>query len=205
MNAIKTLQVSAFAALISMGVIGSASASVEVGQAAPDFTVSGASGESVKLSDFRGKHVVLEWTNEHCPFVQKHYKDGNMQGLQQSYTDQDVVWMTVFSSAPGKSGHVDQAGAKKFAADFKTHSSKLLLDESGDVGRAYGAKTTPHMYVINPEGKLIYMGGIDDKPSADPADIASSKNYVKAALDEALAGKPVSEANTRPYGCSIKY
>ena len=191
--------------LIALCLASVALAAVEVGKPAPEFSAALASGETVKLSDLRGQHVVLEWTNEGCPFVQKHYKGGNMQGLQSSYTAKGVKWLTVFSSKPGAQGHVDAAGAQKFGADYKTASSAMVLDESGDVGRLYGAQTTPHMYVIDPEGTLIYAGAIDSVRSADPADIPGADNYVAAALDEALAGKAVSTPVSKPYGCSIKY
>lgn len=184
---------------------GAALAAVEVGKPAPEFSVQSASGEAVKLSELRGKHVVLEWTNEGCPFVQKHYKKGNMQGLQAEFTGKGVQWLTVFSSRPGSQGHVDADGAHKFQADYDASSSHYLLDESGDLGRLYGAKTTPHMYVIDPEGKLVYAGAIDSVRSADPADIPEADNYVATALNESLAGKPVSKSVSKPYGCSIKY
>lgn len=192
------------AAVLALVAVGAVHAKAEVGSAAPDFQVPGAAGGMVKLSDLKGRYVVLEWTNEGCPFVQKHYQ-GNMQGLQKQFVGKDVEWLTVFSSAPGKQGHVDAAGAKKFQTDYDAKPTQLLLDESGELGRLYQAKTTPHMYVIDPDGKLIYMGGIDDVPSADAADIPEATNYVQLALGEALAGQPVSTPVSKPYGCSIKY
>jgi hypothetical protein len=157
------------------------------------------------VSKYKGKYVVLEWFNPECPFVKKHYGSGNMQKLQEEYTSKGVVWLAVDSSAPGKEGSLtaDQANAKM--AEWKTHSTALLLDADGKAGKAYGAKNTPHMFIIDPDGKVIYEGAIDSKASPNPADIPSSTNYVKAALDEALAGKKISNPNTRPYGCSVKY
>ena len=181
----------------------SAHAAPELGKPAPDFTVNDQNGKPVKLSDAKGKVVVLEWYNKGCPFVKKHYGSGNMQGLQKKYGKKGVVWYSVISSKPGKEGHLDQAAAK---AELKTISPKAILnDEAGDVGRLYGAKTTPHMFVVDKKGVLVYAGGIDDKPSADPKDIKSSKNFVASALDEVLAGKPVTAASSTPYGCSVKY
>lgn len=204
MTLIQRFQSAGLAGVVALAMSAGAQAAVKVGEAAPGFEVAGADGEPVKLSNFRGQHVVLEWTNEGCPFVQKHYQ-GNMQGLQETYTEKGVQWLTVFSSKPGAQGHVDAAGAKKFKADYDAHSTALVLDEAGTVGRLYGARTTPHMYVIDPDGKLIYMGGIDDVPSADAADIPDATNFVRAALDQALAGEPVSTPVSKPYGCSIKY
>lgn len=180
-----------------------AHAAPRLGKPAPDFTLTDQSGEAVKLSDAKGKLVVLEWFNEECPFVKKHYGSKNMQGLQKKYAKKDVVWYTIVSSKPGKQGHLTRGEATD---RLKGMASKaILLDEKGDVGRMYSAKVTPHMYVIDKKGDLIYMGGIDDNPSADPADIKGARNHVAAALDEALAGKPVSTPSSAPYGCSVKY
>ena len=205
MSLMQSFRSAGLAGVVALAASGAAQATAKIGQAAPAFEVAGAAGKPVKLSDFNGKYVVLEWTNEGCPFVQKHYKTGNMQGLQKEFTGKDVAWLTVFSSAEGKQGYVDAAGAKKFAADNKTASTAMLLDDTGKVGKLYDAMTTPHMYVIDPAGKLIYMGGIDDTPSADSADIPKSKNFVQLALNEALAGKPVTTPVSKPYGCSVKY
>jgi peroxiredoxin len=191
--------------VVALAMSGAAMAAAQVGQPAPAFKAPGASGKDVSLADYKGKYVVLEWTNEGCPFVQKHYKSGNMQKLQAAYTGKDVAWLTVFSSKPGAQGHVDAAGAQKFKADQKAASTALVLDGAGTVGRLYDAQTTPNLYVIDPQGKLIYAGAIDDTPSADPADIPNSKNFVQLALDESMAGKPVSTPVSKPYGCSIKY
>jgi hypothetical protein len=205
MSLMQSFQKAGLAGVVALAMSGSAFATATVGGPAPAFTAPSASGKPVKLSDYKGKYVVLEWTNEGCPFVQKHYKGGNMQGLQKTYTGKDVAWLTVFSSSKGKQGWVDAEGARKFQMDHKTASTAMLLDDTGALGKLYDAKTTPNMYIIDPAGKLIYAGAIDDKPSADAGDIASSKNFVQAALDEAMAGKPVSTPVSKPYGCSIKY
>jgi peroxiredoxin len=177
----------------------------KIGNAAPSFSAPDTKGKTHSLADFKGKYVVLEWFNPECPFVKKHYGAGNMQKLQKEFTDKGVVWLSVDSSASGKEGNLTPEQGEKKMAEWKTQSTALLLDEDGKVGRAYGAKNTPHMFIINPEGKLIYEGAIDSKASANPDDIASSTNYVKAALDDSLAGKPVGTPTTRPYGCSVKY
>src|SRR5216684_7687136 len=176
-----------------------------VGATAPDISATDSKGKTQTLSQYKGKYVVLEWFNPECPFVKKHYGSGNMQKLQQEYTSKGVVWLTIDSNAPGTEGNLTSEQAAQKMADWKTHQTALLLDPEGKAGRAYGAKNTPNMVVINPEGKLIYEGAIDSKATPNPADIPSSTNYVKVALDESLAGKPVTTANTRPYGCGIKY
>jgi peroxiredoxin len=181
-----------------------ASAAPELGKPAPDFSLPSHDGKTVTLAGQKGKWVVLEWFNKDCPFVKKHYGSKNMQGLQAKYGKKGVKWFSIISSKPGKQGHMTAGEAK---AEIKSAgmASTMLLDPSGDAGRAYGAKTTPHMFVIDPKGTLVYMGGIDDTPSADAADIPKSKNLVAAALDEALAGKPVTTGSSKPYGCSVKY
>lgn len=184
---------------------GTAVAAPQIGSPAPEFTLTDSNGTSHKLSDFKGKFVVLEWLNHGCPFVQKHYDGGNMQGLQKDYTGKDVVWLSIVSSAPGKQGHMSPEETNKAKEEKGSAATAILLDEDGTVGQLYDAKVTPELYVINPEGTLIYMGAIDDKKSVDAADVAGAKNYVKQALDEAMAGKPVSEPTTTPYGCSVKY
>ncbi len=176
-----------------------------VGSAAPDFSLTDAKGKTHSLSQYKGKYVVLEWFNPECPFVKKHYGSGNMQKLQEEYTGKGVVWLTIDSNAPGTEGNLTSEQAVQKMTEWKTHQTALLLDPEGKAGRAYGAKNTPNMVVINPEGKLIYEGAIDSKATPNPADIPNSTNYVKVALDESLAGKPVTTANTRPYGCSVKY
>src|SRR5437588_12966502 len=176
-----------------------------VGSAAPDFSLAGVNGKTHSLSKYKGKYVVLEWFKPECPFVKKHYGSGNMQKLQQEFTGKGVVWLSVDSSAPGLEGNLTAEQANAKMAEWKTKQTALVLDPDGKAGRTYGAKNTPHMFVINPEGKIIYEGAIDSKASPNPSDIASSTNYVKVALEESLAGKTVSNANTRPYGCSVKY
>jgi hypothetical protein len=175
------------------------------GQMAGDFRLTDMNGRNVQLSDYRGRTVVLEWHNPGCPFVQKHYTSGNMQKTQGAAVAGGAVWLTINSGAPGKQGHMTPAEARsRYAAD-KSRATDYLLDPKGVVGKGYAAKTTPHLYIIDPAGKLVYQGGIDDKPTADAADIASARNHVTAALGEMRAGKPVSQSETRPYGCSVKY
>jgi peroxiredoxin len=176
-----------------------------VGSAAPDFSLPDAQGQAHSLSQYKGKYVVLEWFNPECPFVKKHYGSDNMQKLQKEYTDKGVVWLTIDSNAPGTEGNLTPEQAQKVATSWKTQQTALLLDPDGKVGRAYGAKNTPNMVIINPEGKIAYEGAIDSKATPNPADIPSSTNYVKAALDQSLAGKSVSTPQTKPYGCSVKY
>jgi peroxiredoxin len=183
---------------------GAALAAATVGQPAPAFTVNDLAGKPVSLADLKGKTVVLEWINFGCPFVMKHYNSGNMQALQKKY-GADVVWVAVNST---NAGHQDYAEPKQLSAQLKTFGAapaKYLMDEPGTMGLAYGARTTPHMYIIDPSGKVVYNGAIDDKPSTNVADVKGAKNYVAAALDELKAGKPVTLASTKPYGCSIKY
>jgi peroxiredoxin len=176
-----------------------------VGVLAPAFSLPDSNGKTHSLGDFKGKYVVLEWFNPGCPFVQKHYKSENMQKLQKEFTGKEVVWLTIDSSAPGKEGSLTPEEANKQIADWKMKSTALLLDPDGKVGHEYAATNTPHMYVVDPNGKLIYSGAIDNKPTANPDDVAGATNYVKVALEEAMAGKPVENAQTRAYGCSIKY
>jgi peroxiredoxin len=176
-----------------------------VGTAAPDFSLTDTKGKTHSLTDYKGKYVVLEWFNPECPFVKKHYGSGNMQKLQQDFTSKGVVWLTIDSNAPGFDGNVTPEQASNIITSWKTHQTAFLLDPEGKAGRSYGAKNTPDMFVINPEGKIVYEGAIDNKPTPNPADIPNSTNYVKIALDESISGKPVSNPNTRPYGCSVKY
>ncbi len=180
-------------------------AAPEVGKPAPEFTLTDSNGKSHNLSDFKGKVVVLEWLNHGCPFVQKHYDGGNMQGLQKKYAGEGVVWLSIVSSAPGKQGHMSPEETNKTKAEKNSAATAVLLDEDGKVGRLYNAKVTPELFVINKEGVLVYAGAIDDKKSTDAADVAGAKNHVAAALDETLAGKPVSVPTTTAYGCSVKY
>jgi peroxiredoxin len=180
-------------------------AAPEVGKPAPEFTLTDSNGKSHSLSDFKGKYVVLEWINFGCPFVKKFYEPGAMQKLQSEWTGKDVVWLAINSSASGKQGHFASDELKKQLETVGFKGTAYLVDEQGTVGKKYDAKTTPHMFVINPEGVLIYQGAIDNKKSTDSADIEGAANYVSAALDEAKAGKAVSTATTTPYGCSVKY
>lgn len=189
--------------IVAAGVF--AADSPAVGAKAPDFSLSDTSGKKHQLSDFKGKYVVLEWFNPECPFVKKHYGSDNMQKLQQQFTDKGVVWLTIDSSAPGKEGYLTAEQGNSTMKSWKTHMTALLMDPDGKAGRAYGAKNTPHMFIVNPEGKLVYQGAIDSKPSPNPNDIPQSTNYVKVALEESMAGKPVSNPSTKPYGCSVKY
>lgn len=175
------------------------------GAFAPSFTLTGADGKKHSLSDYGGKWVVLEWVNYDCPFVRKHYGSGNMQKLQKAFREKGVVWLSINSSAPGKQGHFEGAQLAKRMADAKARPDAYLLDPDGTVGMAYKAKTTPTLFVIDPEGKVIYAGAIDDKPSTDQEDIAGAHNYVKAALDAGMAGKPVETPSSTSYGCGIKY
>jgi peroxiredoxin len=178
---------------------------VRTGSPAPGFTAVDVNSKQQKLSDFKGKYVVLEWHNQGCPYTRKHYESGNMQRLQKEWTAKGVVWLTVISSAPGTQGFVTPAQEKDYLKQMNAAPTDVLLDPAGTLGRLYDAKTTPQMFVIDPGGTLIYQGAIDDKPTSDKSDIARSKNYVSAALMEAQAGKPVIEAATNPYGCSVKY
>ncbi len=173
--------------------------------AAPEFTLKDLAGKDHSLSEFRGKWIVLEWFNKDCPFVKKHYGSNNMQGLQAKYTEKGVVWLTIKSSAPGNQGHESPADSLKTYNDLKAKSSFVLIDEKGVVGRLYGAKTTPHMFVINPQHVVTYAGAIDDNNSSDAGVIPNSKNYVAAALDAGMAGKAVAVASSKPYGCGVKY
>lgn len=176
-----------------------------VGEAAPAFTLPGVDGKAHALKDYAGSYVVLEWINFGCPFVRKHYDSDNMQSLQAASAARDVVWLTICSSAPGKQGYFEGDELKEQVEASRSKARAYLVDAEGAVGRAYGAKTTPHMFIIDPKGTLIYAGAIDDRPTTDKADIKSATNYVKAALDAAMAGKKVETAVTQAYGCSVKY
>ncbi len=180
-------------------------AAAEIGKVAPDFSLPDTNGKTHTLADFKGKFVVLEWYQPDCPFVGKHYHSGNMQSLQKEFTSKGVVWLSIDSSAPGEEGNYPADKLNEFAAKDGAARTALLLDPSGDVGRLYGAKTTPDMYIIDPKGNVVYKGAIDNKRSTDLSDVKIATNYVKTALDAALAGKPVSTTSTQPYGCSVKY
>ena len=178
---------------------------VRVGDPAPDFTATDSHGQVHKLSEYRGRYVVLEWTNNGCPFTRKHYTSGNMQDLQREWTAKGVVWLTVLSSSPGAQGYMTAPEENAYIARVHADPTAALLDPTGALGHEYDARTTPDMYVIDPGGKLIYAGAIDDHPTTDVSDIPHSKNYVTEALTEAMAGQPVAVTYTRPYGCSVKY
>jgi AhpC/TSA family protein len=195
----------AMAAIAVFALAPSARASAIVGQAAPDFKVPDTSGVTHSLGEYKGRFVVLEWVNFECPFVGKHYGSGHMQMLQKEYTGKGVVWLSINSSARGQQGYYAADKVEALVKEKGAAPTAYLLDTAGTVGRAYGAKTTPHMFVIDPTGKLIYQGAIDDKPTTDQADIKTARNYLNEALNAAMAGKPVPTATTRPYGCSVKY
>lgn len=199
----KTL--SLFALLLMPAILNASPASPEIGAAAPAFTLTDTHGKQHSLSDYKGKYVVLEWINYGCPFVRAHYDSGAMQKLQKEEIAKGVVWLTVCSSAPGKQSNMTPAKWNKTSKKHGSNATAVLIDANGKVGHAYDAKTTPDMAVINPKGDLIYKGAIDDIPSTKESDALKAKNYVKAALAEARAGKPVSKPETRPYGCSVKY
>jgi peroxiredoxin len=179
-------------------------ASAPPGRPAPEFTITDLQGKPAKLEDYKGKTVVLEWNNFECPFVQKHYRSGNMQALQKRYSG-DVVWLTINSTSKSSSNYHTPAQLASELSQFHAQPARYLMDDPGVVGTAYGAKTTPHMFIIDPSGKVVYNGAIDDKRTTDLADVKTAKNYVVAALEEMKQGKPVSVASTTPYGCSIKY
>ncbi len=176
-----------------------------VGEPAPDFVATDSNGKKHHLADYKGKYVVLEWHSQDCPYVRKQYESGNMQRLQKEWTGKGVVWFTVISSAPGTHGYVTAADANEYLKKMNASPTAVLLDPEGTLGHLYAAKTTPHMFIVDPKGTLIYNGAIDDHPTADPTDIPAAKNYVSMALNEAMSGKKVTDAATRPYGCSVRY
>ena len=176
-----------------------------VGQKAPEFTAKDTSGKTVSLADFKGKTVVLEWVNPGCPYVKKHYSGANMQGTQSEAAAKGVVWLAINSTEPGHRDYLAPAALQKWMVEQKAATTHTLMDDNGKIGQAYDARTTPHMYIINPQGMLIYAGGIDSIASARVDDIKTATNYVKVGLGETLSGKPISNATTRPYGCSVKY
>lgn len=195
-----TLSLSALCALLP-----SSHAAPQIGKPAPDFTLPDLDGKKHTLSEYKGKIVVLEWINHGCPFVVKHYSSGNMQAVQKEATEKGIVWLSICSSAPGKEGHMSPDEAKKKSKEVGSAASAYLIDEKGEVGQMYGAKVTPEIYIIDKEGNLVYHGAIDSIKSTNPADIPKATNYVRKALEEILAGKPVSEPKTKAYGCSVKY
>lgn len=176
-----------------------------VGNPAPALTGTDTNGRMHKLSDYRGKYIVLEWTNKDCPYTRAQYDSGNMQALQKEWTAKGVIWLTILSSAPGQQGYMTAPNENEWIKRVHADPTAAILDPSGTIGRAYEAKTTPHMFIIDPSGKLIYDGAIDDHPTTDPSDVDKSHNYVSAALTEATSGQSVAKAYTRPYGCSVKY
>ncbi len=194
-----------FTLLAFVVLISTSDAVAKMDKPAPDFTLNSVSGTMVSLSDYRGKTVVLEWTNHDCPYVQKHYDSDNMQSLQRKYTTQDVVWLSIISSAPGKQGYIDAETANQLTSSRNAAPTQVLFDPEGKVGRQYGARTTPHMFIIDQEGTLRYMGAIDSIKSANPADIAKATNYVDEGLTSLLAGRVIAKKSSSPYGCSVKY
>jgi len=189
----------------ALAVVSAPALAATVGQPAPEFSAPDLAGKAVKLSDFRGKFVVLEWTNPECPYVRRHYDSGNMPSLQKEFAAKGVVWLAVNSSSPESGEFTPPEGMTKWVAAKGAAPTAVLIDKDGKVGRLYGARTTPHMYVIDPQGKLVYVGAIDDKRWANVEETKSAKNHVRAALGEAMAGKPVAVSATTPYGCSVKY
>jgi alkyl hydroperoxide reductase subunit AhpC len=191
--------------ILTLGVVLPALWAAKIGEAAPDFTATASNGKTIHLADYRGKYVVLEWHNNGCPYVGKHYRSGNMQKLQKEWTSKGVIWFTILSSAPGKQGYVTAGEENDYLAKMQAAPTAALLDPTGEIGHLYDAKTSPQMVVINPEGILIYSGAIDDKPTTDVQDVPTATNYVVQALEESIAGKPIQTPTTRPYGCSVKY
>lgn len=193
------------AAIAAIALASPLAAAQKNGAIAQDFKLTDVNGKTVQLSQFRGKTVILEWHNPGCPFVSKHYSSGNMQATQKAAREQGAVWLTINSGAKGKQGHMTGAEAKALIAKQDIRSTNYLLDAKGLVGKAYSARTTPHMYIVDGAGVLVYQGGIDDRPTANPADIKDARNHVLAALTEMKSGDKISVAQSRPYGCSIKY
>jgi hypothetical protein len=200
----KSLSV-ALTLLAALALVAAPSRAARVGEPAPGFTGTDTNGRTHRLSDYRGKFVVLEWQNRGCPYTHKHYATGNMQRLEKEWTSRGVVWLTIISSAPGKQGYMTAAQANDYFGEQKAAPTAVLLDPQGTIGHLYDAKTTPEIYIINPQGTLIYEGAIDDQPTPNPASVRNAKNYLALALNEAMAGKPVAIPATRPYGCSVKY
>ena len=193
------------AAFVGVSVLADSPKSAHVGQAAPNFTLTGADGKTHSLAEYKGKFVVLEWTNPDCPFVKRFYRTDAMQSLQKAETAKGVTWLRINSSAEGHEGYQSASDLASYEKDNHVAATESLIDPTGHVGHLYGARTTPHMFVINPKGVLVYAGGIDNDPTADPSETPPSSNYVTAALDEAMAGQPVKTPTAKPYGCSVKY
>lgn len=192
-------------AVLTSCLIASAALAVKPGDQAPDFKGTDSNGKTQSLSQYRGKWVVLEWANRGCPYEQKHYNSGNMEALQKDWTAKGVVWLSILSSAPGQQGYMTPAAENQYLSTMHAAPTAAILDPTGAIGRMYDAKTTPHMFVIDPAGKLIYEGAIDDRPSTDPESLKGAHNYVSEALEDGMAGKPVPTPVTRSYGCSVKY
>jgi peroxiredoxin len=201
----RSIVLAALSVLVLPLFLGAAFGAAVVGQPAPPFHAKDASGGDQSLEALKGKWVVLEWVNFECPFVKKHYGSGNMQALQKDYTGKGVAWLSINSSASGKQGYYAADVVAGLLKERGASPTAYLLDADGTVGHAYGAKTTPHMFVIDPQGRIVYAGGIDDKPSTEVADVKTAKNYVRAALDEAMAGRAVTTPTSTPYGCAVKY
>jgi peroxiredoxin len=191
--------------LAMLGIAPAAHSAAVVGQKAPEFSAKDASGKIVKLADFKGKTVVLEWLNPGCPYVKKHYNSGNMQSTQKDATDKGVVWLAVNSTETAHSDYLAPAALQKWMGEQKAAATHTLMDDSGSIGQQYAARTTPHMFIISPQGNVVYAGGIDSIASARTEDVKLATNYIKQSLGETLSGKPISAANTKPYGCSVKY
>jgi hypothetical protein len=192
-------------AIIPLILLAATALALKPGETAPDFRGSDSNGNTQTLAQYHGKFVVLEWANQGCPYEQKHYKSGNMERLQREWTAKGVVWLSVISSAPGEQGYVTPPEENDYLRTMHAAPTAAILDPSGTIGRLYGAKTTPHMFVIDPQGRLVYEGALDDQPTPDPASLKIAHNYVSEALEDAMAGKPVATPVTRPYGCSVKY
>jgi peroxiredoxin len=193
------------AALLAGLAMPAAQAAPSVGQVAPEFSLNDTAGKPVRLADFRGRHVVLEWVNPGCPYVRKHYNSANMQGTQKDAAAQGVVWLAINSTETASADYLPPAQLARWMQDQKAAATHTLMDADGRVGKAYGARTTPHLYIVDPRGMLVYAGGIDSIPSARADDIKTAVNYVKQGVRQSLAGQPISDTTTRPYGCSIKY
>ncbi|CAM3957786.1 thioredoxin family protein [Paracidovorax anthurii] len=190
---------------LALAAAGAAQAAAAVGQPAPGFTLTDTAGKTVRLADYRGRTVVLEWTNPGCPFVRKHYDSGNMPATQKDAQGQGVVWLAINSTEKASADYLEPPKLAAWLRERQAVPTAVLMDEEGTAGHAYGARTTPHLYIVDPQGTLVYAGGIDSIPSARPADIDRATNYVKAALADVAARRPIATASTQPYGCSIKY
>jgi peroxiredoxin len=199
----KRMRIAALSAGLTMVCAGALA--LKPGEIAPDFKGTDSNGKTEALAQYRGKYVVLEWANQGCPYEQKLYNSGTMESLQKQWTSKGVVWLSILSSAPGQQGNVSPAEENDYLRKMKAAPTAAVLDPSGTIGRLYAAKTTPHMFVIDPQGKIVYQGAIDDQPTPDPASLKLAHNYVSEALEESMVGKPVATPVTKSYGCSVKY